>query len=190
MTKYFKIVFLCILGLIQVAYAGEGDLCHVFIVQIPDTRPMEGSDLSETEKNLAIELAMRLASVDIAAIYTSDDPSAQQTAALIAAYHNVPITSHTTLQKLVPNTLFRRVGDLRTLGVNMVDENRGRNIVLVTHESVVRFIGRYVQGDFKKIPNFSYIEVSSDGTSMFLSILKIFLEGTTQIQNQVPLPSP
>ncbi len=171
MVRCIGMVFLFVLGATQLAHAAD-DLCHVFLVQVPDRTPIEGEELTAEERVLAENLAREFASADIAAIYTSDEPCAIQLAALIAEYHNVPVIPHATLQALAPNTVFQRVGGLRTLGVDIVEQNRGKKVVLITHESLVRFIGRYVQGSVKQTPNFSYIEISSDGKSMYLSVLK------------------
>ena len=173
LVRCVGVLFLFIVGMSQQAYSAEEDLCHVFLIQVPDKTPDEGSEFDEQEMVLAVELAKQFANVDIAAIYTSDEPCAIQMAALIGAYHNVPVIEHSTLQVLLPNTLFQRVGGLRTLGVDIVEQNRGKQIILITHESLVRFIARYVKGGVKKVPNFSYIEISSDGKSMYLSVLKM-----------------
>ena len=173
MIKHIGIVLLFVLGMPQMVHAAEDDQCHVFLIQVPDKTPNEGSELSEEEMVLAEGLAVQFANADIAAIYTSDEPCAIQLATMIAAYHNVPLVQHATLQSLLPNTLFKRVGGLRTFGVDLVEQYRGSNIILITHESLVAFISRYIQGGIKKVPNFSYIEISSDGKSMYLSILKM-----------------
>ena len=173
LVRYIGVLFLFVVGMSELAYSAEEDLCHVFLIQVPDKTPNEGSEFDEQELTLAIELAKQFANADIAAIYTSDEPCAIQMAALMAEYHDVPVIEHATLQALLPNTLFQRVGDLRTFGIDLVEQNRGKKIVLITHESLVRFISRYVKGGVKKVPNFSYIEITSDGKSMYLSVLKM-----------------
>lgn len=165
-------VFLFVLCFARLAYAVEDSFCNVYLVQIPDEISGEDRMFNDQEKLLAENLAKQFIDVNIAAIYTSDELFAMEMASLIQQYHDVPVIGHTTLQVLAPNTLFRRVGGLKTLGLDIVDQHRGQNIVLITHESMMTFISRYVQGDFSKVSNFSYIEVSSDGQSVFRSVIK------------------
>ncbi len=79
----------------------------------------------------------------------------------IAKYHDVPVTLNPILQTLVPYTLFQRIGGFRSLGVSIVNEHRGNSVILIAHESIASFIGRYVDVNFQKISNFSYIELDS-----------------------------
>jgi hypothetical protein len=175
LTSYLTLFILCLMGFSPSAEAVEEGYCHVFLIPIPDKTPGETSGLTEQELVLATELAKKLSGAPISAIYTSDELSALQTATLIAEHHDLSISAHPTLKALAPNTVFQRVGDLRSLGVGIVDENRGSSIVVITHESLVRFVGRYTSGGFKKASNFTPIEITSDGKSMYLSILKFFL---------------
>ncbi|MBM3198329.1 MAG: histidine phosphatase family protein [Chlamydiae bacterium] len=161
---------LLLIGLCSRIHAEGDSLCHVFLVQVPDKTPDDL--LSDKEYPLALAIAQSLSSEPIAAIYTSDEPCAKQTAEIIASYHNLQVQEHVTLQAIAPNTLFQRMGGLRTFGVNLAEKHRGEQIVIVSHESLVRFVGRYVHGGYRNIPHFSYIKISSDGKSMFLSVLK------------------
>lgn len=155
--------FFTFFGLLQEKGYGH---CHTFLVQVTDGAA--DRHLSEEESSSADLLAKQLKDVEIAAVYSSDELCAVETAQKIAQYHNLEVITDPALRTLSPGTLFQRIGAMRTFGVNLTCRHTGCSIVVVTHESLVNFVGRYTSGGFKKIPHFSFLEIGSDGRSMHI----------------------
>lgn len=168
MFKYIGLLFLFIASQNKFVYSDNNDSCHVFLVQVPDRTIEDNTTLSEEEFFLAETLASQLSELNIATVYSSDEPSALQTAELIAQYHNLPITPDESLRLTIPHSHFRKAGNIRTFAMNLLEKNKGNTVVVITHENLVKFIGNYTRGGFKPIPHFSYIELNSDGKSMYL----------------------
>jgi len=158
---------LCLYGTTSLPAKETSDICHTFLVQVHDKN--EDRHLSEEEKAYANQLAEKLSEVSISAIYSSDELSAIETAEILAKHHHVEVIITPTLRTLTLGSLLQRVGTLRTFGIDLVEKHRGSSVIVVTHESLVRFTGRYVSGGFKKPPLFSFIEIDSDGRSMYLA---------------------
>ena len=168
MFKTIGMLFLFLIGQAASIHSLQNESCHILLVQIPDRIIPDNASLSEEELTLAGALAEQLSNMDIAAIYSSDEHSALQTADLIAQYHLVPVIPSEALRLTLPYLHFRRAGSLRTFIMNLLEKNLGDNVVIVTHQDLVTFVGRYTNGGFKPIPHFSYLEFNSDGKSMYL----------------------
>lgn len=162
---YVGIIFLSVIGIARVGYAAEG-CCQVFLVQVPDKSSFE---LSEQERVKMEGLVAHFASMNVSVVYVSDELWAQEVAGLVSQHHDLSAIANPALNSLRRDTLFQRVEGIRTFAMDLVEENRGKTAILITHESVVRFIGRYLDGGFRPISDYSYIEVCANGESPYLS---------------------
>lgn len=163
-----KFLFGALLFCFSLGWAAENE-CHVFLVQIETVNESELSrSLTAEEEVQAEDLAEQFASLELSAIYSSDRPLAMQTAQILAQYHDCPLIIHPALRDFTISSLFYRIGDLKDLGERIYYDHRDENIICITHESLINFAGRYVQGGFKGISHFSYVQLEFDGSGIHL----------------------
>ena len=166
MFKTIGMLFLCMIGQAASVHSAQPESCHILLVQIPDRTIADNASLSEEEIALAGALAEQLSNIDIAAIYSSDEHTASQTANLIAQYHNVPVISSEALRLTRPYSHFRRAGSLRTFSIDLLANNLGNTVIVIIPQDAVNFAGKFIRAGFTGIPHFSYLEFDSDGKSV------------------------
>jgi broad specificity phosphatase PhoE len=102
----------------------------------------EGGGLSELGQEQALDLAKWLQEKNIRALYSSDRPRAQETAEIVAPNLKLEpqiIPHFEEVQELEPLESIEEAQERAEEGVlHAVGKNPGRNIVLVSHSTLIR----------------------------------------------------
>ncbi len=137
------------------------DICLATLLQVQEST----NGLSDTEYEQVIIILEKLGDTPVKAIYTANSKKALEAAAILADAYTCPVIIDERLQKILPKTLFKRIGDLRTFGLEVYTAHVDEEVIVIADESFINFVGKYTEGGFKKIQNFCHLQVEFDGES-------------------------
>lgn len=155
-----KYIFSSIFLLSSLAGWSE-ETCRATLIQIQEnTDLLTAADLDKVEI-----LLENLEEASVQVIYTANFPKALEVAAILSEVYSCPVIVDERLQKILPKTLFKRIGDLRAFGLDVYTDHLDEEVIVIADESFVNFIGKYTEGGFQKIQDLCHLTVDFDGES-------------------------
>ena len=157
MLKYILSSFF----LLSCSLGWSQDICLTSLIQVE-----ESSELLSLDEYWEIETLLKnLGDTSFKAIYSANSPKALEVASLLSDAYNCPIIIDNRIRKILPKTLFKRIGELRTFGAMVHTSHVDEEVLIISDESFINFVGKYTEGGFKKIQNFCHLKVAFDGES-------------------------
>lgn len=158
-----QILLTLLVGLFSTGLFAE-NMCFNTLIQIEEN----DSSLSENELREVSFALEALGDAEISAIYIADSIKGKQVASIFASAYNCPVVVDQRIEKIIPKTLFKRMGGIREFGAELIENHAGENLIIIADTSFVSFIGKYTKGGFSPIGNYECIQIDFDGEAPFL----------------------